>query len=629
MARSVNQVSSIVSWNRLETRPKSAEFNRSLRAELRDPLWMLTRQWQIGEFKGEDRVSPLFSNIEIETTKLTDYKPGFNANRPYEDGIPLEAQVEREPMPIDWGLKIQMGNMWMKFLKRHNLSSARRQRFLSHPRYKILYPSPSTDSAGKLTDFNKDYLQLIANKALSDLVMAADGKTIDGYILYVDLTVSPNTAHDLFVGANALTSQESDQLTNAVDEFKRWFGKLYYQPAPNDSAWVPAHLEYQFKVKAPLDTASTVLNLHADEYYQGRLDWYSFDQESSQTPILVKNDPAPIEEQPNNQEQRVRQIIKTRNANFIPNGLKFAGMPNARWWAMEDQDINLSKVKVDSSDPNRLLFLEFMFIYNNDWFSFPQTVEVGSICTVKSLYVYDMMGRKHEVKSAGNSGGDWGKWCMYSINERGRPDIAPMRVFIPPAVTHLQEGKPIEKVNFVRDEMANMVWAVEQIVPNGLGGGINGLEAATSFGKALAAKLPAAPTSFPIANTAKIKYQLANTVPENWIPFIPVRATQTSIAESHRAVQLQRASMPRYVEGLNTGSTVVAGRTGIVNREPAPYFVHEEEVARAGSIVTSGFQRTRWLGGQTFVWLGRQKNTGRGESNSGLLYDQLLPKVKP
>ena len=29
-------------WNRLEGRPRSADFERSLRAEVRDPLWFLT-----------------------------------------------------------------------------------------------------------------------------------------------------------------------------------------------------------------------------------------------------------------------------------------------------------------------------------------------------------------------------------------------------------------------------------------------------------------------------------------------------------------------------------------------------------------------------------------------------------
>jgi len=44
----------ITVWNRLEGRPRRADFDRALKAEVRDPLWMLTKQWQLGEFKADD-----------------------------------------------------------------------------------------------------------------------------------------------------------------------------------------------------------------------------------------------------------------------------------------------------------------------------------------------------------------------------------------------------------------------------------------------------------------------------------------------------------------------------------------------------------------------------------------------
>ena len=45
----------ITVWNRLEGRPRTERFDRALRAEIRDPLWMLTRQWQMGEFRGDEQ----------------------------------------------------------------------------------------------------------------------------------------------------------------------------------------------------------------------------------------------------------------------------------------------------------------------------------------------------------------------------------------------------------------------------------------------------------------------------------------------------------------------------------------------------------------------------------------------
>jgi hypothetical protein len=42
--------------------------------------------------------------------------------------------------------------------------------------------------------------------------------------------------------------------------------------------------------------------------------------------------------------------------------------------------------------------------------------------------------------------------------------------------------------------------------------------------------------------------------------------------------------------------------------------------------VSQSFQRTRWYDGRVFTWLGVRKETGRGESSSGLRFDQILPK---
>ena len=55
------------------------------------------------------------------------------------------------------------------------------------------------------------------------------------------------------------------------------------------------------------------------------------------------------------------------------------------------------------------------------------------------------------------------------------------------------------------------------------------------------------------------------------------------------------------------------------------YFVHEEEVPRAGVIVMRTFQRARWFDGKVFTWIGRRKETGRGDGASGLVFDQILP----
>jgi hypothetical protein len=54
------------------------------------------------------------------------------------------------------------------------------------------------------------------------------------------------------------------------------------------------------------------------------------------------------------------------------------------------------------------------------------------------------------------------------------------------------------------------------------------------------------------------------------------------------------------------------------------YYVNEEEIPSAGSIVTS-WRRIRWFDGRTFLWIGCRRDTGRGQGSSNLCFDQTQP----
>src|ERR1017187_3914914 len=91
---------SMTVWNRLEGRPRTANFERALRAEIRDPLWMLTKQWQMGEFQGSDAGSPVFAKVLMQTTRLTKYRPAGSAAQLFDITVPLETKVENRPVPL-------------------------------------------------------------------------------------------------------------------------------------------------------------------------------------------------------------------------------------------------------------------------------------------------------------------------------------------------------------------------------------------------------------------------------------------------------------------------------------------------------------------------------------------------
>ena len=68
-------MSSITTWRRLEPRARESDVQIGLQARVHDPLWLLGRQWQVGEFKGEDAGSPVVSRLEADSFGLTRYLP--------------------------------------------------------------------------------------------------------------------------------------------------------------------------------------------------------------------------------------------------------------------------------------------------------------------------------------------------------------------------------------------------------------------------------------------------------------------------------------------------------------------------------------------------------------------------
>jgi hypothetical protein len=72
----LRELPTVALWNRLEGRPRTNDFSRALRAEVRDPLWMLSRQWQLGEFRGADAGSPVTATFHVGVTTPTAFRPG-------------------------------------------------------------------------------------------------------------------------------------------------------------------------------------------------------------------------------------------------------------------------------------------------------------------------------------------------------------------------------------------------------------------------------------------------------------------------------------------------------------------------------------------------------------------------
>jgi hypothetical protein len=369
---------------------------------------------------------------------------------------------------------------------------------------------------------------------------------------------------------------------------------MFTQPeTADDSAWIPNHLEYQFAVgPQPTDQEATPV-LRADQYSQGHLDWYSFDAFMDR-PLHISQDGKALAK-PDVDEEHVE--------SFLPAPVRFKGQPQPRFWEMEESQTDFGKIDTSATGLLHLLLAEFGLIYSNDWFMLPHPMDVNTVCEVRGILVDDTFGRHTFIRAAGRGPETaWQRFAMFHLTEHGRrPAAAGNLFYLVPAVGKVLESAPLERVNFMRDEMANMVWAVEAIVPSQTGLGMSGYEASRSP--------EGEPPRVMKDENVRIAYVVGTTVPKNWIPFIPVHA-EGSMSE----IRLQRARM--------AGGDPPRGR--LLREAKSPYFVEEEEVPRAGSYVERSWQRARWTRGRTLIWVGRRKTAGRGEGSSYLGFDQII-----
>jgi hypothetical protein len=534
---------------------------------------MLTRQWQIGEFQGEDAASPAFISVAVCSTRLDGWQAGDGPTQPYNGSAPLETLTEREPITPDVRTAVELGQALERRLTAAGLPSsvvqALRQAY-PVPSAASLNPAQARDTA--LTRF----LKVCAGRATHGLAALAAIEAA-APALPGDLTLPPGT--------------DPVVVTRVLDEFTSWVHATLGPIGRTDpAAWTPDHLEYALRASGPTPDGSRLM-LDAHPGVHGEFDWYAFDETSRVAPDTT-SEPAQRE-----------------SFSMLPAPVRFSGMPDPRWWNFEDARFNWSDVDADRRDLARLLVIDFMLVQGTDWFLIPLGHAVGSLVLVEQLLIRDVFGGYTVAGRAASEPVDGQRrWSMYSTAAPTGHGVAEYFMLPPSSLRATVDGPDVEEVRFVRDEQANLVWAVETTTEDGTGRPSSGRERATDT--------PAGAPD-PQSTDAPLRYRLQTTVPVNWIPFVPVQ-----INAERREVALRRAAMQRYVDGELIAVQPhgrVLSPTGVTN--PEVYLVREEEVSRNGTRILRGAHRTRWVDGSTHLWTARRRRAGMGEAASGLRYD--------
>lgn len=486
-------------WTRLEPRVKSNEMNDGLRAPVRDPMWMLSRQWQVSEFEGDDAGSPVRVDLSIAEDDLSrvDLRGGGRGEDspadPFDyDGGPLEAIVEREEVMTDdegppLQLRAEAGQHFLRTLADTGYGEFAADEFPADLRLED--PGEALESA------DRRYVELLSGRVLDGTEVA---RAIRSAVGNIDAVVASDANSWSGVTASKLplpsNESRSDTFDECIEDFYGWYVDLYDEPTmETGSAWDPTRLEYRFAVATGQDETETVFE--APGYPGGSLDWYAFssaagpldgpsamdggrtgrrDSEETDAGGTTEDETQSTGSQPTGVDGAGTpsypddHATSVRERTLMPSQVSFPGMPASRWWEFEEGNTDLSQITADGAALSRLLLVEFAAQYGNDWFQFPIETPIGTCSRITDLTVTDAFGVTETATAAMDE-----EWQVFMHDLPGHEEPG---LFVPPTLSDSVTGDPVEKVVFARDEMANLAFAIERTIESPTGRAVDRTE---------------------------------------------------------------------------------------------------------------------------------------------------------
>lgn len=532
-------------WIRLHPDSMDETLVKSVQARIHDPLWMLGRQWQFGELRHDGGATPIGVRIEGTSAVLARMRSGRDAATPSVAldvrSVPLEALIEREAVEESGfeGLRLrsEAGVQLLRMLRAADLTA-----------------------------------EADAWTTRCPFVLPAGAQIDEETLAWWDLVGGrvPDSAklHSTIREALAETAVPAISAAEAtvLQAWLTWHAGRFQTPGGAET-WDPERMEYSF-ITAGFGVGNREVVLPAPEYVDGRLEWYDF-EESSGNLGAPATAPTP------------------RTFFRIPAPLAFAGMPNPRFWTFEDPSVRFDALELLSRpdaqpSPATLMVLDFALSYSDDWFLIPLALDPWTIFQTTAVVITDVFG---DATTANHPGGRWNLFRLQS--NRNRFGLAMLFLVAAPAET--TEGPPLEEVHFLRDEVANVAWAVERVVPTSLTRGIE----------------PPRPDPVPASPPKSgLVWTLAPpSPPRNWFPLLP-----TGVA------RLELGALWSAPDVLPAGTLLA--ELGAGHRK-----LHQEEVPIEGVQVSRRWQSARGIDGSLHFWIGRIKTPRRDETAPMIQFD--------
>jgi hypothetical protein len=589
-------------WRRLEGTNVDPEMTEGLSARIADPLWSLCRQWQVGEFHGEDAASPLLVAAEVESIPLTSVRAG-GTQAEIRAVTPIESIIEAEAITggrAALRLRLESGRALLDRLRVVGGDDA-------VAAVRAAYPIGSAALDGlddTLDPVGAARLRFLAPRCCDaiDILEAwwasgRDASTI-GVVAALEDPVT--------VGA-------------AIDRWAITEGTMFDEPNGAD-AWVDERLAYRFRLRARQDDREYVLG--ADDYPGGNLDWFHVDilgverrdGEDGKGPTAPRAPKGTTE--PTGPTGPKPQRPPDVSVEVLASPLRYAGQPAARFWEFEDGDVNFGDLAGGPEDLARSVIAAFGAMAGDDWLLVPVTLRVGVLAQVRSVHVIDGFGGRWSIPSvavadtrAGRAGlgprdRPWRFFELHGDPGPGADAPRPPLLFLPPVLDTLETSRPIEAVEFRRDEMANLAWGIERRVESAWGHPVD-------RDSTIAAR--------PAPDPETWDFTLATPIPPSWVPLVPVQrpGRWPEIVLQRGRLATDEPAEATAVESVILGST-------------SPFLLCEEEIPDGGVRVTRRYQYARDHRGGTHLWLSRRVAPASGPMRrTPLRFDDLRTPGAP
>lgn len=621
-------MTSLNPWTRLEPAVRDTTLARGLRHELRDPVWLLGRQLQVGEFTGTDGGTPIRARPVGRTSRLDRVRhPGDDAWQPYDpDTSPLDPVVERRPAedPTDLlqvlALCRELETLLLEAGANRGLLNTLRARLpLGGTRWPAGVPTRA-----ELPRLLRD--RLSEPRAVEELRrLAAPQRSEHDLRRLITATQRGNDR-----AVEALLSRD----TRLVEVLLRWVTRperrredtrensLEQVGAPADlvaaltgtllDAWAVARL-----LRAGQDALAVLdegRNRRHREIVSRALEAFAARLETGPDgeAAVDRWDPRTLGYEARFGTAEGDEVAVTGHRGgdldwpdltltatgsgastplatdepLQPVPLAFTGLRPDRWWELAEDRLDLDTLQSDPEDLATLLVREFTLRARDTWSLAVLPLELGTVCVLEAVEITDTFGHTGSLVAER-------RWDTFGPAPAGN---APVTVLVvPPTAMDALEAPAAERVHLLVDHAAQLGWAGEEVVADHLGlpRHREDLHGAVE---------PDEPET--------LTYRLRSAVPTAWFPLAPGGEGQAGGTE-------------RLHLRLLTGQ----GAAGVPRSRllEEDFDIDRDRIPDSGRRLELLWRSARWRDGRLHTWLARRVRDTSTQRPPALRYDRVWP----